>query len=368
MKELIETKNIFLDSRNKTVGNFYDYTYSLNNGDPFFSCDNSEKMMVNLTTFQLNNDFYNMTSTNNQFGIGINTKLNPSTNPLLGAKISFTEGYYDVYNFIEEMRDIMSTEINDTFGDYEGTYEFTVNIEYIPNTSKLKWTITATNSFFSTYNMFFLFKDTVMEAGGDLELTGVPLAFLGFSSVDRRPAVGDGGIINSDVPINMVLQPTIFVKSNLVKDNKEYANDGSTQLLRVSNTLCIIDINVPKLSNIQYTDYNNNFETEAIKSINEINFRFVDEDNNIINFRSDSRISLKFTKYKDNHEIVNNIKKISELKESELLFSQMTTLLAQREEQRDIDILEEQRQEEQEELDTVMEAEELINEENIENE
>ena len=357
MKELIDTKNIFLDSRNKTRGNYYDFSYSLNNGDPFFNCNAGETMTMNLTTFQITNDFYNIKSDNNQFGIGQNTISAPSSNPTDAVKIALTQGYYDVYNMIEELESIVKTELDDGFGD-AGTYVFTVNIQYITSTSKLKWTITATGNYFDTYTMFFLFKDTTTDAG-DLELTGVPLQFLGYSSVDDEPAVSDS-ILNSNIPINMVLQPTIFIKSNLVKDNKEFFNNGSTQLLKASNTLCIIDIVVPKLSSIQYTDYNNNFETQAIRSINEIDFRFVDEDNNIIDFRSDNRISLKFSKYKENHEIVDNIKKITELKESELLFNQMTTLMETKEAIKDYEVIGDQ----EKELDDLQkQGEQLLNEE-----
>jgi len=357
MKELIDTKNIFLDSRNKTRGNYYDFSYSLNNGDPFFNCNAGETMTMNLTTFQITNDFYNIKSDNNQFGIGQNTIIDPSANPKDAVKIALTEGYYDVYNMIEELESIVKTELDDGFGESE-TYVFTVNIQYITSTSKLKWTITATGNYFDTYTMFFLFKDTTTDAG-DLELTGVPLQFLGYSSVDDEPAVSDSEL-NSNIPINMVLQPTIFIKSNLVKDNKEFFNNGSTQLLKASNTLCIIDIVVPKLSSIQYTDYNNNFETQSIRSINEIDFRFVDEDNNIIDFRSDNRISLKFSKYKENHEIVDNIKKITELKESELLFNQMTTLMETKEAIKDYEVIGDQ----EKELDDLQkQGEQLLNEE-----
>jgi len=309
--ELIGKRVLFIDGRNKASGDYNNPIFNLNNQDGFFNAENNQKMMVSPLSFQILNDFYNINDTNNQLIFTINTVTSPSTNPINGFVWEVDNGYYDVYSLSTYLELILKAQFDDNFGSQGGgTYVFTVNIDYNNDISGYTFTITATNNFFVTYDMTLSFE-TITTSVGVLTCDNPINDFLGFQ-VTQTATVDDDNEIISSYPINFLYQSTIFLRTNICGENKEF----STSSLITSNLLMDIGVDVPKLSMIKFLNNNKLYQTESRNNISQIEFRLTDEDENLIEFKSDMKISLEFEKYEykknDTLSILQEIKNINE--------------------------------------------------------
>lgn len=309
--ELIGKRVLFIDGRNKASGDYNNPIFNLNNQDGFFNAESNQKMMVSPLSFQILNDFYNINDTNNQLIFTINTVTAPSTNPINGFVWEVDNGYYDVYSLSIYLEQILKAQFDSNFGSQGGgTYVFTVNMVYNNDISGYTFTITATNNFFTTYDLTLSFE-TITTGVGVLTCDNPINDFLGFE-VTQTASVDDDNEIISSYPINFLYQSTIFLRTNICGENKEF----TTTSLITSNLLMDIGVDVPKLSMIKFLNNNKLYQTESRNNISQIEFRLTDEDENLIEFKSDMKISLEFEKYEykknDTLSILQEIKNINE--------------------------------------------------------
>lgn len=309
--ELISKRVLFIDGRNKASGSYNNPVFNLNNQDGFFNCNSNQKILVTPLSFQILNDFYNINDTNNQLIFTINTKINPSANPINGFVWDVDNGYYDVYNLAEYLQLILKAQFDTEFGSQGGgSYVFTVNIDYSSDISGYTFTITATNNFFTTYDLTLSFE-TITTGIGVLTCNNPINNFLGFESNQIATVDADNEIISS-YPINFLYQSTIFLRTNICGENKEFNNSS----LITSNILMDIVNDGPKLNMIRFLNNNKLYQTEARSNISQIEFRLTDENETLINFKSDMKISLEFEKYEqkknDSLAILKDIKNINE--------------------------------------------------------
>jgi len=309
--ELVGKRVLFIDARNKASGDFNNPVFNLNNQDGFFNCESNQKIMVCPLSFQILNDYYNINDTNNQLVFTINTKSNPSANPINGFVWEVDNGYYDVYSLATYLQLILKSQFDSTFGSQGGgSFVFTVNIDYSNDISGYTFTITATNNFFTTYDLTLSFE-TIATGVGTLTCDNPINNFLGFQVTQTASVDTDNEIISS-YPINFLYQSTIFLRTNICGENKEFT---PTSLI-TSNLLMNVGVDVPKLSMIKFLNNNKLYQTEARNNISQIEFRLTDEDDNLIEFKSDMKISLEFEKYEykknDSLSILKDIKNINE--------------------------------------------------------
>lgn len=309
--ELISKRVLFIDGRNKASGDFNNPVFNLNSQDGFFNVDSNQKILICPLSFQILNDFYNINDTNNQLVFTINTKSNPSANPISGFVWDVDNGYYDVYNLAEYLQLVLKAQFDSEFGSQGGgSYVFTVNIDYSNDISGYTFTITATNNFFTTYDLTLSFE-TITTGIGTLICNNPINNFLGFQVTQTATVDADNEIISS-YPINFLYKSTIFLRTNICGENKEFNNTS----LITSNLFMDIANDVPKLSMIKFLNNNKLYQTECRSNISQIEFRLTDEDENLIEFKSDMKISIEFEKYEhkknDSLSILKDIKNINE--------------------------------------------------------
>jgi len=309
--DLINKKVLFIDGRNKSSGDYNNPVFNMNTQDGFFNCESNQKILMCPLSFQILNDYYNINDTNNQLIFTINTVSNPSANPINGFVWEVDNGYYDVYSLASYLQLILKAQFDSEFGSQGGgSYVFTVNIDYSNDISGYTFTITATNNFFATYDLTLSFE-TITTGVGVLTCNNPINDFLGFQVTQTASVDADNEIISS-FPINFLYQSTIYLRTNICSENKEFT---PTSLI-TSNLLMDVGVDVPKLSMIKFLNNNKLYQTEARNNISQIEFRLTDEDDNLIEFKSDMKISIEFEKYEykknDSLEILKDIKNINE--------------------------------------------------------
>jgi hypothetical protein len=295
--DIIEKKNIFLSSKERTSGDINNCTFQFNNNNKFFQCNPNQKIFATVQTFQILNDFYNIDNTNNKFIIRfIDTN---GTNDIL---IQLNNGYYDVYNLILELENTIKMKLESEFP----SVIFNVNITYLDSENKYNFTITTTTSgFFAPYSVFFVFDNDSIHQ------------YLGFVIGEWSLTLtnAETASIKSNYVLNFVKTQTIYIKSNIVSKNEEINNNKLTTSQHFFN----VNIDVPKFSMINFFNSNKMFQSEVLNNISNIEIKLLDENNKLINFFTDFNISIEFEKHTYKNDVVPLLKQLKDAQEAELI-------------------------------------------------
>lgn len=305
--DIIEKKNIFLSSKERTSGDINNCSFQFNNNNKFFQCNPNQKIFATVQTFQILNDFYNIDNTNNKFIIRfIDTN---GTNDIL---IQLNNGYYDIYNLILELETNIKLRCE---SEFSGVI-FNVNITYLDSENKYNFTITtSTSGFFAPYSVFFVFdNDSIHQYLGFL---------LGEWSLTLTNA--ETASIKSNYVLNFIKTPTIYIKSNIVSKNEEMNNEKLTTSQHFFN----VNIDTPKFSMINFFNSNKMFQSEILNNINNIDIRLMDENNKLINFFTDFNISIEFEKHTYRNDTVTLLKQIKDAQEAQIMIRNFKLLLEQ---------------------------------------
>lgn len=290
--KLTDRKIVFLDSRNKSAGNFYNFNFNFNIADPFFSLKPHERLFVYPLQFSILNDYFNITELNNKFLIGFGSAGVPTS----AFQITVPVGYYNVY----ALGDLLQTEITSQLNAYTqstfGIDDISVVVNYDAEQDAYSFSFTETTyAFFESYNIYFIFYDIFGFTNFNTLAPFIGFekgqAYAGIETPTINPTTS---VVISTKLVNMDYQPIVYVYSNIVNKNLMSEN---TQLTP-TQLLFSVPVNVPKNSTIVFNDAFKNFLTETTTyNIQNISFQFQTEDKEPVYFQSDCQISLAFEKY-----------------------------------------------------------------------
>jgi len=290
--KLTDRKIVFLDSRNKSSGDFNSFNFNINIADDWFSLKSHERLFVYPLQFSILNDYYNITELNNKFLIGFGSAGVPTS----AFQITVPVGYYNVY----ALGDLLQTEITSQLNAYTqsvfGIDDIQVVVNYDAEQDAYSFAFTETTyAFFESYNIYFIFYDIFGFTNFN---TLAP--FIGFEKGQAYGGVETPTInpttstIVSTKLVNMDYQPIVYVYSNIV--NKNLMSENSR--LAPTTLLFSVPVNVPKNATIVFNDAFKNFLTETTSfNIPNISFSFETEDKEPVYFQSDCQIALAFEKY-----------------------------------------------------------------------
>lgn len=305
--KLTDRKIVFLDSRNKTSGNYNNFNFNFNIADDWFSLKSHEKLFVYPLQFSILNDYYNITELNNKFLIGFGSAGVPTQ----AFQITVPVGYYNVYALGDLLQTEMTTQLNAYTQSVFGIDDIQVVVNYDAEQDAFSFAFTETTyAFFESYNIYFIFYDIFGFKNFD---TLAP--FIGFekgqaySGVETPTLNPTTSTITSVKLVNVDYQPIVYVYSNIVNKNLMSQN---TQLAPTT-LLFSVPVNVPKNSTIVFNDAFKNFLTETTTyNIQNISFSLETEDREPVYFQSDCQIALAFEKYEvGEHKMISLLEDIS---------------------------------------------------------
>lgn len=320
MQMIVDQRNLFIDGEKRSSGTPSNFSALINYDDAFFYTESNEdfyeKIICTPLKYKVLNDFFNISSggnlVNNQFAFIVSTIINPTA--VDAVKIAIPSGYWTVYGLQDWLNENVATELNDTIGDIAGDlnhYTYTFYVAYNQDENKYEFTCTADNNFFNTYTLKLVFQDTTTVAA-NLEFSGTAEQFLGCIKTTQLGM--NGTAIPSPATLNFLAYPEIFIYSNIVSTNRQNEPEG----IQSSQVLLSLDNDAPKLSYLQYNNWNDTFSCE-VNVNSEFQFRALGKDGKEVDFLSFPTILLNFKKMRyyrqgKTNEILENILKLQELK------------------------------------------------------
>lgn len=299
-----QRRTLFINSKDRTSGNFNDYTVDVNINDTFFQLDQNEQLFVMPTRFSVLNDFDNVNGYNNTFVLKI-TDLNTlaETDYTITADI----GIYTSYTFQTEIQNQLNA-----FFTAQGIAVACV-ITFDDDKEQYIYTFTATSStYFDNYEYIFVFNDIETSLAN----------FMGFADGEyiASSSSGDTAVFNSYKSVNMVFQPEIQIHTSLVFDNYQTSQTGA------KSTEMFFSVNQgAKGDFITFENPSELFKSNCATPFGSINIRYLDNENRPVLFQSDSRLSLTFIKVKQittENNILEVLKEIEALSRLDLLSKQ----------------------------------------------
>jgi len=299
--------NIFINSKNRTSGDFNNFTLNVNNNFPFFALKPEEQLMIYPTRLSILNDFYNINEYNNVF---IVQEINNLGQVVQEIDIdTIPEGYYNVFNFATQLENNLALLLNNDIAD-----DFSVVVDYLQEENIYEIQIINENYFNSGNTLRFKFNNVASTLA----------QFLGFEEgiYEMSGIVLNGQKIKSKKPLNFLFQPEIHCYCNLVRNNLETTETGMIN----SNLLFTFSQNVSKNEYIIFVNPHKLYLTECLDKFSEIQISFKDSLGRDINFLSDCQIVLSFEKIsiKTNDEkILKSLEDGNRLKELSILGQQL---------------------------------------------
>ena len=279
----VETRTIYIDSDNLTnkVGN--DEVY-IENQIALMRAGIDEYIDVELVSFVARNDFYQMTDSNNAFGI----RQNSST-----TTYNLTNGFPSVLSIDNELK-----------ADLESATGETWSVTYSNYTAKI--TMSATYS-----------GAIPADLALDFSVTNTAALMLGFNSAIYAFSI-DGQNVTLTAPNAVNLSSRVknmYIRTSLIEDQYEANVDG----LDSRDILASIPVDVSPLNYLSFTNNTDSYRSHIKgRVVGSFNVRITNRENELIGLNSGFQIVLRFYKMKRPDDATNMILKrmldIQELK------------------------------------------------------
>lgn len=299
--------NIFLNSKERVSGEFYNPSFSNNFNHTFFNLEEDETLRVYPSRFSILNDFENVNSYNNTFKIFyVKDDLTEYT-----ETITIPIGYYNVYTLAQKLEEIIKGVFESAFAD--GTL-FNINIFFNEDTNKYNIVISGTGDlldpFFNLVQLQFIFDD----------INSTLAQFLGFKASNYSGTkTQSSNTVNytwdSIETVDFVFQPELNIFMNIIKNNLESSDDG----FKNSNLFMTLNQNASKNQYIEFINPNKLFMADCLNNFSSIDINIRDTLGRNILFKSNFSLTLTFEKVKKDKfkknilEKINNIEKLGEL-------------------------------------------------------
>jgi len=299
-----QVRTIFVNSKDRSSGDFNNYTVDVNVTDPFFTLREGERLFVTPSRFSILNDFNNVNTYNKTFNIIVQDVGG-------GGETEYTltlvEGVYTSFTLQVELQ----SRINEWITTY--SYPLSCVVTLDEDTQEYNFAFTASTNWFDNYEI--LFKFSGIETSMALLMGFTDGSFNADADVTSTTST-----IISRKAINMVFQPEVEIHSNLVSNNYQTTSEGviPSQLLFSVNQGAKGDF-------IVFENTGELFKSSSISQFNTITIRYLDNEGRPILFQSNSRLALKFIKVKENYNderIVELLGKIEKLTEFGILAQQ----------------------------------------------
>jgi len=305
---MIEQRTLFVNSKDRTQGDFSDYMVDFSPTDSFFKLSEGQKLYVVPTRYSTLNDFDNCSIYNQTFKL---LRVDIATQQETEYLVTLDAGIYNTYTFQDELQAKLTTRLSDV----DSTLSLVVN--YDDDTNTYSFVVSSSGSWFSTYELQFRFDNFESTAAG----------LMGFEAGDYvGTLVSQTVTIPAPNPANMVFQPEINIFCSLVSSNYETTDEGA----KASQLLFAINQDVGKNMMLTYDNDGHLFKAGCVEQFSNISFRFLDNQGRKILFKSNNRIALTFIK--ETHvdrtpQIISILEKLSGMQELELLNNQFTRSL-----------------------------------------
>ena len=271
---MIETRTLFINSKDRTQGTFSDYMVDFSPTDSFFKLNEGQKLYVYPSRFSTLNDSDNCSIYNRTFKI---LRVDLTTQQETEYLVTLDVGIYNTFTFQDELQ----SKIAAVLSNIDNTLSLIVN--YDDDTNTYNFTISSSGSWFSSYELQFRYDN--------LESTAALL--MGFEAGDYVGTLnGQTLLLSAPNPCNMVFQPEINIFCSLVSANYETTNEGA----KASQLFFSINQDVGKNEMITFQNEGNIFKTNCVSQFSNIELRFLDNQARKILFKSDNRIALTFIK------------------------------------------------------------------------
>lgn len=271
-----ETRTLFINSKNRSSGNLNNFTIDTTGlTDTFWNIKEGEEIYVYPQSFAVMNDFDNINLYNRVMTYIIEDL---SSQQELTYTFTLDDGVYTAFTLQQEIQD----KFNASFSTH--TLPITCEVEYNDDVVGYVFTFTSTTGTYFDNNELRFDFDTIETS---------PATLLGFDAGEYIPSTRGGNtqIILSSQAVNMVFQPSIQIHLSIVGNNYETDN-GKTRA-----TDMLFEINQgEKADFILYENPNEAYKTLSQPQFGSIDVRYTDNLNRAINFQSNSRLTLSFTK------------------------------------------------------------------------
>jgi hypothetical protein len=114
-----EVVNVFITSKNRDTQQEKPYNWTLKIPSGLISCDNNHGLKLNVMSFHIPNNFYNINSLNDRFDIIIKDQSNVVVNTI---SFSIYNGNYSVNNFKDYINTNLSSYISMTYSSVRNMY------------------------------------------------------------------------------------------------------------------------------------------------------------------------------------------------------------------------------------------------------
>lgn len=299
-----QRRTVFINSKDRSDGNFNNFTIATGINDTFFTLRENERLFLMPSRFSVLNDFNNVSGYNNTFQIIIEDL---ATSNETTYTITLDVGVYTNYTLQIELED----KINAFFTAQ--SLPLSVSITLNDDNLKYSFAFTATTTWFDNYELRFNFTD-VNTTMANL------MGFADGEYIATEAISSTTATIVSYQATNMVFQPEIEVHCNLVSNNYQTESSGTipSQVLFSVNQGAKGDF-------IVFENPADLYKTNSINEISTINIRYLDNLGRPILFQSDSRIALTFIKVKDiddSERMIELLTRLEKLNELSLLVKQ----------------------------------------------
>lgn len=275
MSDIIDSINLFINSDERSNGDYNNFTIQLNSTINTLICEDDEQLFVYPSRVAFTNDFYNIGEQNNTFTFGFTDVGSTS--------VSLPVGYYNPYNLL----DALTTAINNAITLILFTSDASINMTYNPTNNEYDFVIQSNPAEINltTSPPFFTFP-----AVSPAKMLG----FLDNTSVSFISVSSSYSGLTSINPLNMIYQPEINLKCDILRANYE----NTTASIAPSQTLLLINQNAPKNSTIIFENTSKLYRTRVADGFGEITFKFEDSNGLPILLQSAVLICLTFEKVK----------------------------------------------------------------------
>lgn len=298
-----QRRTIFLNSKDRSSGNYNNFTIDTNIQDPFFSLNENEELYVLPTRFSVLNDFNNINIYNRTFDLLVEDF---ATSNITTYTITLDDGVYTDYTLQTEVQDKINALLSTSIADLSCVISF--------NTESLKYSF----QFDSSAGDWFDNNELRFDFSGKETSPATLLGFLDGEYIPNTTTSASATFVSPNA-VNMVFQPEIEIYCSLV--SKNYRSNGEA----VIPSQILLSINQgAKGSFIEFENQSDIYKTESISQFQTINIRYLDNLQRPILFNSDSRLSLTFIKVnnQDNStEMLKNLEKLISMTELSLLMN-----------------------------------------------
>ena len=259
----VETRTIYIDSDNLTnrVGN--DEVYIENQID-LMKANRDEYIDVELVSFVARNDFYQMTDSNNAFGI----RQNSST-----TNFTLQNGFPSVLSIDNEFKQDLETATGQTW-----------SVSYSNYTGKISFNSTYTSTPPTDLALDF------SVANSTYRMVGFDNAIYPFTINGLNVSLTAPNVVNLGERVK-----NLYIRTSLIEDQYEANVDG----LDNRDILAAIPIVVSPLNYISFTNATDSYRSHIKgKSVGSFNIRITNRQNELVGLGSGFQCVLRFYKVK----------------------------------------------------------------------